>query len=131
MPPMTFDHGDVDPAQELIDKIGFIDDVEIPQNSVLLAIYLMPEKTKSGLILADSTRDENLYQGKACAVIKKGPIAFKDDDRYSFHGFNPPVGAWVVIRPSDGLKLDLNKVRCVLIPDTQIKMSIPSPDVVW
>ena len=51
MPPMTFDHGDVDPAQQLIDKIGFIDDVGIPVNSVLLAIYLMPEKTKSNILL--------------------------------------------------------------------------------
>ena len=125
------DHGDVDPAQELRDKIGYIDDVEIPLNNVLLAIYLMPQKTKSGIILSDETRDENLYQGKACLVLKKGPIAFQDAGNFKFHGVAPQVGTWVVIRPSDGLKLDLNKVRCVLIADTQIKMVIPSPDVVW
>ena len=128
---MLMDHGDTDPAQELRDKIGFIDDVEIPRNSVLLAIYLMPEKTKSGILLHHETRDENLYQGKACLVVKKGPIAFQDEEKYKFHGFNPKLGDWVVIRPSDGLKLDLNKVRCVLIADTSIKAVIPSPDVVW
>lgn len=131
MPQMMMDHGGVDPVQEIFDKLGYIDDIEIPQNSVLLAIYMMPERTKSGIILSDDTRAENAYQGKACLIVKKGPIAFKDDERYQFHGFNPAVGTWIVIRPSDGMKLDINKTKCVLVSDTQVKMSIPSPDMVW
>lgn len=131
MPQMIMDHGDVDPAVELQEKLGYVDDVEIPMSKVLLAIYIMPTKTKSGIELPDSTRDENLYQGKACLVVKRGPTAFKDDEKYSFHGFDPQPGEWVMIRPSDGLKFDINKTRCVLVEDTQIKMKIPSPDMVW
>lgn len=131
MPARTMDHGGIDPAEELIAKIGYIDDIEVPLNKVLLGIYLRPEKTKSGIILTDETRGEDVFQGKACLVLKKGPIAFVDDDKFSFHGYNPEVRQWVVIRPSDGLKMDINQVRCVLITDTQIQMIIPSPDVVW
>lgn len=131
MPQRFMDHGGVDPAQHLIDKIGYIDDVEVPLNKVLLGIYLRPEKTKSNIILPDGVRDEDLYQGKACLVLKLGPVAFKDDDKFSFHGYKAEIGQWVVIRPSDGMKLDINGVRCVLLADTQCQLVIPSPDMVF
>ena len=133
MPAMILDHGDVDVAQYIRDKIGYIDDVEIPQNSVLLAVYIPPAESKSagGVLLVNQTREEYEYQGKAALVLKKGPVAFKDDAKYSFNGFDPEVGAWVVIKPSDGMKLKVNKELCVLVSDTQIKMVVPSPDMVF
>ena len=133
MPALVMDHGDVDVAQQIRDRIGYIDDVEIPQNNVLLAVYVPPEESKTvgGIILHHDTRKEYEYQGKACLVLKKGPIAFKDDGKFSFHGFEPEVGSWVVIKPSDGMKMKINKELCVLISDTLIRMSIPSPDVVF
>ena len=133
MPAMMMDHGDLDVAQHMRDKIGYIDDIGIPQNSVLLGVYVPPAESKSagGVLIVNQTREEYEYQGKACLVLKKGPIAFKDDDKFSFHGFDPQVGDWVVIRPSDGLKMKINKELCVLVSDTQIKMVIPSPDVVF
>ena len=133
MPLRRMDHGGVEPVDELRDKIGFIDDFQVPLNQVLLGIYMMPTKTKSGIILADETRDESKWQGKACLVLKMGPIAFKDDEKFSFHGFEPRVGDWVVVRPSDGMKIDINNAdgHCMLVSDTQIKMIIPSPDAVW
>jgi co-chaperonin GroES (HSP10) len=133
MPLRLMDHGGVDPAEELRERIGFIEDFQVPLNQVLLGIYMMPEKTKSGLFLADDTREESKWQGKACLVLKMGPIAFQDDEKFSFHGFAPTVGDWVVVRPSDGMKIDINqpKGHCMLVSDTQIKMIIPSPDAVW
>jgi co-chaperonin GroES (HSP10) len=125
------DHGDVDPALELVDKIGYIDDIDLFFNKSLVALYVRPEKTKSGIILADSTRDEDLFQGKAGLVLKKGPTAFMDDGDAKFHGQDVNVGDWIVFRPSNGLKMDINGVRCVLLQDVQVELRIPSPDVVF
>jgi co-chaperonin GroES (HSP10) len=123
----------VDPVDEHIDRIGDLSEFEVALNQVLVAIYLRPEKTASGIILSDKTRDEDKYQGKAGLVLKRGPLAFVDDDRIKFNGFSPKPGEWVMFRPSDGIKLDIRAKdgHCVLLTDTQIKMSIPSPDLIF
>ena len=125
------DHGDVDPAQKIVDEIGYIDDIDIYYTKILVGMYQRPDKTKSGIILADSTRDEDLYQGKAGLVLKIGPTAFLDDGAAKFHGQKVNVGDWIVFRPSNGLKMDINGVRCVLLQDVQVELRIPSPDVVF
>jgi co-chaperonin GroES (HSP10) len=125
------DHGGVNPAQELLDKIGYIGDIDVFFNKVLVGLYQRPEKTKSGIYMADATREEDLYQGKAALVLKKGPTAFMDDGAAKFHGQNVEEGEWIVFRPSNGLKMDINGVRCVLLQDVQLELRIPSPDVVF
>lgn len=133
MPLRRMDHGDVDPADELRDKIGFIDDFEVPLNKLLLAIYMGAAKTKSGIILTDKTVEEGKWQGVCCLILKAGPMAFQDDERFQWHGFAPQVGEWIVIRPSDGLKIDINsdKGHCRMIVDSQVWLKVPSPDGVW
>ena len=125
------DHGDVDPAQELIEKAGYIDDVDVFFNKILCAVYIRPEKTKTGIILTDDIRKEDEYQGKAAVVLKVGPTAFVDDGAARFHDQKVSVGDWVVFRPSAGLKMTLNKTHCVLIQDVQVELRIPAPDVVF
>jgi hypothetical protein len=39
-----------DPKKKLLEELGDISNVELFHNQVLLAVYLRPEKTKSGLI---------------------------------------------------------------------------------
>ena len=131
MPQREMDHGDVDPAQELIDKVGYIDDLDIFFNKILCAIYLRPEKTKRGIILTDEIRAEDKYQGKAAVVLKVGPTAFVDDGAAKFHGQSVKVGDWIVFRPSAGLKMTINATDCVLIQDVQVELRIPSPDIVF
>jgi len=131
MPQREMDHGGIDPAQALIDKIGYIDDVDIYFNKILCALYLRPEKTKSGLFLTDEHRDEDKYQGKAAVVLKVGPTAFMDDGQAQFHGQTVAPGDWVVFRPSNGLKMTINKTDCILLQDVQIEMRVPSPDMIF
>ena len=131
MPQMLMDHGDVDPAQELINKVGYIDDIDVFFNKVLCAVYLRPEKTKTGIILTDDIRKEDEYQGKAAVVLKVGSTAFLDDGAAKFHGQDVKVGDWIVFRPSAGLKMTINKTHCVLLQDVQIELRIPSPDIVF
>lgn len=130
MPAALMSHA-VDPADELRKKVGDISKIDILHNQILVAVYIRPEKTKSGIILADQTRNEDRYQGKAGLVLKKGPLAFVDDDTNKFHGQNVEVGDWVFYRVSDGFSVIINGTLCRLLEEVHVKGKIPAPDVVF
>lgn len=121
----------VDPVNELRDSVGDISGVKIYNNWILCAVYKRPEKTASGIILTDNTRKEDEYQGKVGLVLKKGPLAFVDDENTTFQEQNVNVGDWIVFRSSDGWSLNVNGTLCRMMQDIQIRMTISSPDVVF
>ena len=129
MPPALMSHIE-DPANEIRKRIGDISKIEVLHNQILVGVYIRPEKTKGGILLTPQTRDEDRYQGKAGLVLKKGPLAFVDDDNNKFHGQNVDVGDWVFYRVSDGFPLVLNGTLCRLLEEVHVKGKIPSPDVV-
>lgn len=130
---------EVDPKQALLDKVGDISGVEVFGNDILVATYRRPEKTKSGLILVDTTREEDRYQGKVFLVLKMGPTAYIDEDGEKFRDISE--GDWVVARPSDGWALTLNSgktgvskedaVDCRVIGDINVRARVSSPDLVY
>src|SRR5258708_12336646 len=125
-----------DPAKELLKKVGKLKDFELYGNAILIAIYMRPKTARyksMTLQLADETRKEDEYQGKVGLVLKKGPMAFVDDDHVQFHAHKVKVGDWIVIRPSEGwlLTLTQNGVLCRMVTESAIRMKIPSPDAVW
>ena len=124
-------HHAADPRDELTYAVGDLSKIQVFNNYLLCAVYKRPEKTASGLYLSDTTRKEDDYQGKVILVLKKGPLAFVDDDNTAFAGQNVDVGQWVVVRSSDGWKLNVNGQLCHMIQDTQVRMVIPEPDVVF
>lgn len=130
MPFMRMEH-DVDPKQTIHDGMGDISDIEIFHNQVLVAIYVRPEKTKSGLYLSSQTRDEDKYQGKVGLVIKKGEDAFKDPSGKWFKGVSIEVGDWIVFRPADGWQITVHGQLCRILDDTDVRGRIPVPDSVW
>ncbi len=134
MPPMLMSH-DEDPRQLIFDKIGMkkgvIPGFTLFGNRVLLGVYERPSKTKSGIILADQTRNEDQHQGKAAVVLMKGPTAFVSDAHYDFQGQDVEVGDWVTLWVGDGRRLFLNGQLCRIIRDQDINMKIPSPDQVF
>ena len=134
MPPMLMSH-DEDPRQLIFDKIGMkkgvIPGFTLFGNRVLLGVYERPSKTKSGIILADQTRNEDQHQGKAAVVLMKGPTAFVSDAHYDFQGQNVEVGDWVTLWVGDGRRLFVNGQLCRIIRDQDINMKIPSPDQVF
>jgi co-chaperonin GroES (HSP10) len=121
----------VDPREDLWKQIGNLDDIKIYNNWVLLAVYKRPEKTVGGILITDHTRKEDEYQGKVGLVVKKGPVAFVDDERTSFAGQNVDLGDWVVFRTSDGWALEVHGVLCRMVQDTQIRLTVPNPDDVF
>lgn len=130
MPPALMKHIE-DPANEIRKRIGDISKIEVLHNQILVGVYIRPEITKGGILLTPQTRDEDRYQGKAGLVLKKGPLAFVDDDNNKFHGQNVDIGDWVFYRVSDGFPLVLNGTLCRLLEEVHVKGKIPSPDVVF
>jgi co-chaperonin GroES (HSP10) len=130
MPFMRMSH-DVDPAETIRNELGNIDNLQVFHNQVLIAVYIRPTKTKGGIMLADSTRDEDKYQGKVGMIIKMGPEAFVDPTNKWFTNVNVKVGDWVYFRVSDGWSLNVHGVQCRMIDDTDIRGRVEYPDEIW
>lgn len=130
MPAMEMTH-DTDPKDDLLQAIGDLSDFSVFHNDVIVAVYLRPEKTASGIILPDQHRDEDRYQSKVGLVVAAGPDAFVDESGAWFTGVNVKIGDWVWFRPSDGFNLTVNKVLCRALKDTSIRGTIQHPDMVW
>lgn len=130
MPFMIMDHA-TDPKQKLLDDIGDISAFEIFNNQILIAIYIRPSKTKSGIYLSDQSREEDKIQGKVGLVVKKGPAAFVDETSEWFKDITVNEGDWVVIRPSDGWAITVNNVLCRIVDDTAVRGKVDAPDRVW
>lgn len=118
-------------AQELRSQLGDLAGVEVLHNCILVAIYQRPEKTKGGIILADSTRDEDKYQSKVGLVVKKGPLAFKEDARTDFGGSSVDIDQWVTFRVGDGWSIGVNGVACRMVQDVNIKAVVANPALIW
>jgi len=127
---MYMDHVE-NPKEKLLNDLGDLSEVKLANNQVLVAIYVRPEKTKSGIILTEVYRDEDRYQSKAALVVKTGPVAFNDPTGRWFEDFSVTLHDWVFYRPSDGLAINFNGVPCRLLEDVSIKGLIPTPDLIW
>lgn len=131
MPYMPMCH-EVDPKQALNEEIGDLSDFTVFYNEILVAVYLRPQKTKSGIILTDQHRDEDKYQSKIGLVVKMGKDAFNDDTgKWDFGGTDVHLNSWVWHRPSDGFSVTVNGVLCRVLKDTSIRGTVAQPDMVW
>ena len=130
MPFMIMKHEN-DPRAAIKKEIGNLDHIEVFNNQVLCAVYIRPEKTKSGIILPGQTRDEDKIQGKVGLVVKMGPQAFVDPDNQWFDGVKIENDEWVFFRPSDGWSVTINGVLCRILDDTNIRGRVQNPDEVW
>lgn len=129
MPHMPMLH-ETDPKQAILESLGDISNIELFHNQVLLATYLRPTKTKSGLILTDSHVDEDKYQSKVGLLVKMGPLAFEQDGNW-FNGMEFHEHDWLIFRPSEGWSITVNNVLCRIFDDVNIKGRVQDPDAVY
>lgn len=129
MPHMMMAH-EQDPRAKLRTELGDLSGVELFHNQVLLAVYIRPQKTKSGLYLTDAHTDEDRFQSKVGLLVKKGPMAFEQDGNW-FTGLEFQEDDWLVFRPSDGWSITVNGVLCRIFDDINIKGRVPHPDAIW
>lgn len=116
---------------EILAGIGSLEDIEVFGNRVLVGIYMRPEKTAGGILLTDKALDEDKWQGKVAVVLKKGPLAFVSDGSVDFKGQDVKAGEWVVYRISDGFPIDVNGIHCRLLEDTEIRMLVTAPEIIY
>ena len=138
MPAVAMLHEE-DPREAILKRVGDLSGVEIFGSEILLAIYKRPEKTKSGILLVDTTRGEDVHQGKVALVIKMGPFAYVDADGNKFRDIKE--GDWVVVRPSDGWRVTLNTLQnsvsrddtvdCRIVSDANVHMRVAEPDLIY
>lgn len=130
MPYMEMDH-EVDPRKKILDEVETLDGIEIYNNQVLVAVYIRPTKTKTGIILTDKYVGEDLYQSKVGLVLMKGPSAFVEEEERWFKNVDINEGDWAVFRPSDGWQISVNGVDCRIMDDIHIRGKVSKPDQVW
>lgn len=130
MPFMRMTH-ETDPKENLLTELGDLSSVELFNNQILVAVYIRPQKTKSGIYLTEKTTDEDRYQSKVGLLVKKGPTAFQDTTGEWFAGETFNLNDWLVFRPSDGWSITVHGVLCRILSDTQVKGRIEAPDQVW
>ena len=122
--------GGGDPKRDVLDALGDVSEVRLMGNWVLLGVYERPEKTSGGVILPDTVRAEDQFQGKTGLVVKTGPSAFDPESEW-FASDAPKIGDWVLFYPSDTRAMKINGKLCRLAKDTAISAAVPSPDIVW
>jgi co-chaperonin GroES (HSP10) len=130
MPHMVMAH-EVNPKDKLLKDIGDLSQIEIFNNQILCAVYIRPQKTKSGIYLTDDTVAEDRNQSKVGLIVKMGDDAFQDDTGAWFHGKTFSENDWVVFRPSDGWSITVNNVLCRILEDINVRGRIQHPDQVW
>lgn len=82
-------------AKEIMSQVGDLSNIEIFGSQVLIAPYIRPTRTKSGLHVPTAVAKDDTWQGKVGLVLKIGPTAFDPDNLKQFGGRAPAVGEWV------------------------------------
>lgn len=118
------------PQEEMLSKIGDLDNIEVGGAKVLVWVYIAPRKTKGGILRPDSNVKEDLYQGVVGYVLKTGPLAYINDGTNDFGGFSVKAGDWVTFRPADARRVQINGVDCRIIEDVLVDMKINTPELI-
>jgi co-chaperonin GroES (HSP10) len=99
---------------------------ELPGFHILVRPVSIKGKTKGGILLPGSTKDDIAYLTTVGKVLAIGDLAYKDIDKF-------PNGAWC--KPGDyicygkhtGTKLFYKGVRLLVLFDDQVMMRVQDP----
>jgi co-chaperonin GroES (HSP10) len=99
---------------------------ELPGFHVLIKPVSVKSKTKGGIFIPDSTKDDISYLTTVGEVIGLGELAYKDVDKFP-NGSWCSVGDYVCYGKHAGTKLFYQGVRLILLFDDQIIMRVDDP----
>lgn len=119
---------ETDPREVIYGKVGNIKDFAVWNDRVLVAIYERPEMTVGKIIVPPGSRKEDQFQGKACLVLKVGPLVNINPD---LRGNTLSEGDWILANASDGWQLTIGSQLCKVLNEKTIHMRVPNPDAVW
>ena len=83
------------------------------------------EKTKGGIILTDSSKNDQSYLNSVGQVLAMGDECYSDRKKPWCK-----VGNWVIFGRYAGARISVQKVKMVLLNDDEIIATLESPDIV-
>ena len=98
----------------------------LPGYHILVRPVSVKSKTKGGLLLPDSVKDDVAYLTTVGKVLAVGDLAYKDEDKFP-NGKWCDVGDYVCYARHAGQKLYYKGVRLLLLFDDQIMMKVDEP----
>lgn len=104
-------------ATQLPDPSGF---------RLLIALPEVEEKTEAGLYIPDERRDAESVASIVGFVLKSGPDAYSDKDRFP-NGPWCKEGDWIVMRAYSGTRLRIHGKEFRIINDDSVEAVIDDP----
>ena len=102
------------------------DSPELPGYHVLVKPVSIKQKTKGGIILPDSTKDDIAYLTTVGKDLKLGKLAYDDKAKFPF-GSWCDEGDYVAYGKLIGQKFVYKGVKLLLLFDDQIIMKVDNP----
>jgi chaperonin GroES len=89
--------------------------------------FKMKEKTKGGIVLAETTLERQQVASQCGLVLKMGPDCYKDKERYA-EGPWCKVGDWVVFARYAGSRMKIEGGEIRLLNDDEVLATIKNPE---
>ena len=99
---------------------------ELPGFHVLVRPVTIKEKTKGGILLPNSTKEDMSYLTTVGKVIKVGELAYNDTDKFS-KGPWCTLGDYVCYAKHAGQKIQYKNVKMLLLYDDQVILKVQDP----
>lgn len=105
------------------DELG-VDDFPMKSFSVLLKAIIIPEVTKGGIYLTETSRNTGKRDHNIGLVVAMGDEAYQDKSRFP-NGPRCKVGDWVFYSKYEIQETPINEYLCYFLNDDRIITSFP------
>jgi len=95
---------------------------------ILVMPYMGKEKTDGGIHVPDSIREKESRATVVAYVVKMGPLAYKDVDKFGTDGDWCKEGDWVCIGRYAGSRFQIEGGEVRIINDDEVIATIVNPD---
>ena len=99
---------------------------ELPGFHVLVRPVSIKEKTKGGILLPNSTKDDMSYLTTIGEVIKIGDLAYNDNEKFP-KGPWCQLGDYICYAKHAGQKIQYKNIKMILLYDDQVIMKVQDP----
>jgi|TARA_R110002126_G_scaffold1072_1_gene6543 co-chaperonin GroES (HSP10) len=99
---------------------------ELPGFHVLVRPVSVKEKTKGGILIPNSTKEDMSYLTTVGKVIKIGNLAYNDENKFP-KGPWCKVGDYICYGKHAGQKIQYKEIKMILLYDDQVIMKVEDP----
>ena len=115
-------------ADEAAKELSLKDRVPKPTGwRILVMPYMGKEKTEGGIHVPDSVREKVARATVVAYVVKMGPLAYKDVDKFGTDGDWCKEGDWIVFRAFTGTRLKIHGKEFRIINDDNVEAVVEDP----